>query len=121
MPEPPVVRSLSVVFVATILRYADMVGAGGVKSACLSHIFGGPGRSDTGLESFAVYVPRDALSHRHLAHPRMTAPPTGGQWGRGEIIWNSQPTVGGSVGWVNVQSTIYGAPPNWKAFGAVAA
>jgi len=35
----------------------------------------------------------------------------------GEIVWNSTPSAGGTIGWV---CTTAGTSPTWKAFGAVA-
>lgn len=45
-----------------------------------------------------------------------TAPPTLGDWVRGDIIYNSAPSAGGKIGWVCVTS---GSPGVWKAFGAI--
>lgn len=46
------------------------------------------------------------------------AAPTGGTWGRGQIIWNSEPSAAGYVGWVCVTG---GSPGTWKGFGAIEA
>lgn len=51
-----------------------------------------------------------------------SAVPTSGTWTQGEIVWNSAPTAGGSVGWVCVSSGTFGATdPVFKTFGDIAA
>ncbi len=45
-----------------------------------------------------------------------SAAPTGGVWGRGDIMWNDAPAAGGIVGWV---CTMAGEPGTWKAFGGI--
>jgi hypothetical protein len=47
-----------------------------------------------------------------------SAAPTGGTWKVGDIVWNSAPTAGGTVGWV---CTTAGSPGTWKTFGTIAA
>ncbi|MOA41855.1 hypothetical protein D3C78_1638600 [compost metagenome] len=42
--------------------------------------------------------------------------PTTGQHTMGEIIYNTLPTAGGSIGWVCVES---GTPGTWKTFGVI--
>lgn len=49
---------------------------------------------------------------------RAAAEPTVGDWLRGDIVYNSTPSAGGTVGWVCVTS---GTPGTWKAFGTIAA
>lgn len=46
------------------------------------------------------------------------AVPSGGTWRVGDIVWNTAPTAGGTVGWVCVTA---GTPGTWKTFGAIAA
>jgi len=46
------------------------------------------------------------------------AAPTVGTWSVGDIIYNSLPTAGGTIGWV---CTTAGTPGTWKAFGNIAA
>lgn len=46
-----------------------------------------------------------------------TAAPGSGQWYQGDIIWNSAPTAGGTLGWV---CTTTGVPGVWKTFGGIA-
>lgn len=46
-----------------------------------------------------------------------TAPTsTGRYWEKGDIIYNSNPTAGGNIGWVCVET---GHPGTWKAFGTI--
>ena len=47
-----------------------------------------------------------------------TAPPSSGTYTRKQIVWNSEPSPGGVIGWVCVAS---GSPGTWKAFGTIAA
>lgn len=45
-----------------------------------------------------------------------SAIPTTGVWDKGNIIWNSNPTTGSTIGWVCVTS---GTPGIWKTFGSI--
>jgi hypothetical protein len=45
------------------------------------------------------------------------AEPAAGTWSVGEIVYNSAPTAGGTIGWV---CTSAGTPGTWKAFGTIA-
>lgn len=47
-----------------------------------------------------------------------TAAPVSGTYLQGDIIWNSAPTAGGTIGWV---CTTAGTPGTWKTFGAISA
>jgi hypothetical protein len=47
-----------------------------------------------------------------------TAPPTAGVWNVGDMVYNSAPVAGGSMGWVCVTA---GTPGTWKTFGGIAA
>jgi hypothetical protein len=55
------------------------------------------------------------IEGRHLTS---TSVPTTGEFKRGDIIWNSEPSAGGTMGWVCVTS---GSPGTLKAFGDIAA
>jgi len=46
------------------------------------------------------------------------ASPVAGYWAVGEIVYNSAPTAGGTLGWV---CTTAGTPGTWKTFGAISA
>ena len=43
--------------------------------------------------------------------------PTSGTWARGDIVWNTQPSASGNIGWV---CTVAGTPGTWKTFGTIA-
>lgn len=45
------------------------------------------------------------------------AAPAAGTWSVGEIVYNSTPTAGGTLGWV---CTTAGTPGTWKTFGTIA-
>jgi hypothetical protein len=45
-----------------------------------------------------------------------TAAPTTKIWGQGDIVYNTSPTAGGTMGWVCVTA---GTPGTWKTFGAI--
>jgi hypothetical protein len=47
-----------------------------------------------------------------------SAPPTVGTWTRGDIVWNSSPSAGGTPGWA---CTTAGTPGTWKAMANLAA
>lgn len=47
-----------------------------------------------------------------------TSSPVSGTWRRGEIIYNANPSPGGFVGWVCVET---GSPGSWKGFGSISA
>ena len=55
-----------------------------------------------------------ALAGRYYA----ASIPTTGTWARGDIVYNSAPTAGGTIGWVCVSA---GSPGTWKAWGSIAA
>lgn len=53
-----------------------------------------------------------------LQNPRLgTGAPGTGTWRKGNIVWNSNPTTGGNIGWV---CTTAGSPGTWKAWGTIA-
>jgi Pectate lyase superfamily protein len=43
--------------------------------------------------------------------------PTSGTWSKGDLIYNTNPTAGGYVGWI---CTVSGTPGTWKGFGLIA-
>lgn len=45
-----------------------------------------------------------------------SAAPTSGTYTLGSIVWNTNPTAGGNVGWI---CTTAGTPGTWKTFGAI--
>jgi len=42
--------------------------------------------------------------------------PTSGSWTKGSVIWNNNPEINQSVGWICIKG---GAPGNWRPFGLV--
>jgi hypothetical protein len=46
----------------------------------------------------------------------VTAAPTIGTWVKGDIVYNSNPTPSGNIGWV---CTTSGSPGTWKTFGSI--
>jgi parallel beta-helix repeat protein len=69
----------------------------------------------------AVSLPSDPSSRPHTMQSGNTeanAAPTTGTWNRGDRVWNTQPTAGGTAGWVCVTS---GSPGTWKTFGVIGA
>ena len=63
-----------------------------------------------------LYLLKYAVADR--IHQGGTAAPTTGYHARGEIAWNTNPTAGGTVGWV---CTTAGTPGTWKTFGTIEA
>jgi hypothetical protein len=51
-------------------------------------------------------------------HTTANKPPAQGEWARGDIAWNLNPSAGGLVGWICVGG---GTPGTWKGFGAIEA
>lgn len=77
-----------------------------------------------GKLSVGVVVP-DPTVDLHVAGPvrihnklQMYAEstPTSGNYGQGDIIWNSNPRVGGNVGWICTRA---GSPGVWNRFGDI--
>ena len=48
---------------------------------------------------------------------KSTAAPASGTWARGDVIWNSNVSAGGSTGWICVAA---GTPGTWKSMGNAA-
>jgi hypothetical protein len=46
-----------------------------------------------------------------------SAAPTTGTWLLGDVVWNTAPTSGGTLGWI---CTTAGTPGTWKVFGSIA-
>ena len=45
-----------------------------------------------------------------------TAAPASGEWARGDVVWNRNPSAGSFMGWT---CTASGTPGTWKGFGAI--
>jgi len=61
------------------------------------------------VQVVAVWEPNN---YTRITRPRKV------MWKQGDIVFNTAPTAGGSVGWV---CTTGGTPGTWKTFGAIAA
>lgn len=59
---------------------------------------------------------RGAIKFNNKKHLAGTAPPTGGQFNQGDIVWNDTPQQRGHIGWVCVRA---GNPGNWAPFGDI--
>lgn len=57
-----------------------------------------------------------AIKFNDNLHLSLDAPPKDGNFTAGDIVWNSSPKVGKSVGWVCTRS---GNPGTWNAFGDI--
>lgn len=59
---------------------------------------------------------RNGTEYRHQTV--MSSVPASGEWARGDIVYNANPSAGGFLGWT---CTAGGTPGTWKAFGAIEA
>jgi hypothetical protein len=57
-----------------------------------------------------------AIKFNDKIHQYMASPPQFGTYDKGDIVWNTDPNVGGSVGWVCVRA---GSPGSWFPFGEI--
>lgn len=57
-----------------------------------------------------------AIKYHGHQHRYDTAPPQGGSFSKGDIVWNSDPRVKSYVGWICVRS---GSPGGWEPFGKI--
>jgi hypothetical protein len=44
-----------------------------------------------------------------------------GPYKRGDVVWNTEPSAEGYVGWICTSGGATGATSTWKGFGAIAA
>jgi len=51
-------------------------------------------------------------------HGGNTTAPASGTWVKGDIVYNTDPSAGGTIGWV---CTVAGTPGTWKTFGEIEA
>ena len=111
-------------YMYTIFDYnLTTLTSNGITSIQISNIYGGAGLSGTGLESMALYVPQEYITSVHLTPAKITTAPSTGNYGQGEVLYYQTPTAGGGatpfIGAVNTVSTITGASPVFKNFGAI--
>jgi hypothetical protein len=57
-----------------------------------------------------------ALKFNDKLHLSGNEPPSSGSFNEGDIVWNSSPQAGKSIGWVCVQP---GNPGIWNGFGRI--
>ena len=79
------------------------------------------GNTVDGVEASFYTTPDTENDVRYAKQPVLifaTSAPSEGSHYRGEIVWNSTPTQGGTIGWSCV---VGGTPGTWKAFGAIEA
>ena len=63
-----------------------------------------------------VMTKGDLINRSNKRWTTGSAVPSSGNWNPGDIVWNTVPSIGGSVGWVCVEA---GTPGTWKAFGPI--
>lgn len=74
------------------------------------------GAANSELWEIANSIPANAFDKKSWRSA--SAPPTVGTWAQGDIVWNSAPVSGESIGWTCVAG---GTPGTWKSMGSVAA
>ena len=74
--------------------------------------------SDVNIEQVSNIYQNGTVNVSTELYNRYSAAPTAGTWAVGDVVWNSAPTAGGTIGWV---CTTAGTPGTWKTFGAIAA
>lgn len=60
---------------------------------------------------------KELMNSWNQGHDHRGSAPTTGTWAVGDIVWDTSPTAGGTIGWV---CTTAGTPGTWKAFGTIA-
>ena len=63
-----------------------------------------------------VQTPRGIALGLDALNGSGTEPPSTRSHTKGEIVWNSNPTVGSVLGWI---CTVSGKPGTWNSFGSV--
>lgn len=68
--------------------------------------------------NYHVKVPSRYLGRAvgEARHTTGSAPPQGGAWKAGDIVWNSAPSAGGPPGWICIAA---GSPGTWKAMASI--
>jgi len=59
---------------------------------------------------------RGAVKFNNKLHTYADSAPAHGSFNQGDIVWNSNPRIGSSVGWVCTRS---GTPGDWRSFGEI--
>jgi hypothetical protein len=65
----------------------------------------------------AVFADRVSQPRRGRKVIYLAAAPSTGVWAVGEVVYNTAPAAGGTIGWV---CTTAGGPGTWKTFGTIA-
>jgi hypothetical protein len=81
------------------------------------------GSSGVELQEFKIWADEDidvfsGVPNLNSRRKLGTAEPTAGTWVQGDMVWNSAPTAGGTLGWICVAG---GSPGTWKTFGSIQA
>jgi hypothetical protein len=84
--------------------------------AALSPLYG-RGQNAPGMQMTLYDYRGSAASNLYSRQFASYTVPTSGTWERGDIVWHSQPSAGGNIGWV---CTSAGTPGTWKTFGTIA-
>jgi hypothetical protein len=74
--------------------------------------------SDVNIELVSNIYQNGTVNVSTELYNQFSAAPSSGTWAVGDVVWNSVPTAGGTIGWV---CTTAGTPGTWKTFGAIAA
>jgi len=96
----------------TPIEYGNVAGATSV------HIQSGYAAAHTNLVTAPVEGQKAVLPYFVKQILQHTAAPTTGAWAVGDMVFNTAPTAGGTIGWV---CTTAGSPGTWKTFGVIAA
>ena len=103
----------------TIAGYSPYAGAGMIARKEGAHIALTATDNDSWQASqVAGQWATSTLTPARYPYSAASAAPTVGTWARGDIVWHSEPSAGGTVGWV---CTTAGTPGTWKTFGNIAA
>jgi hypothetical protein len=86
--------------------------AGSVKVSVNGKMYVGQGSMDTRVD---LHVD-GAIKFNEKIHQYANKIPESGDYNRGDVIWNTDPELGGYVGWICVRS---GTPGTWLPFGEI--
>ena len=70
------------------------------------------------VEVVCAELSLESIKIEPVSYLNRSSVPTSGRYRVGDIVWNTSPTSGGSIGWV---CTVAGSPGTWKTFGAITA
>ncbi len=75
------------------------------------------GNAPGGSKKWIQMAEQEVIWEPIVTHLQNAGPPSSGEWDRGAIVWNADPTAGGHAGWICVAG---GEPGTWKPFGDIA-